>query len=108
MHVSKRLIHSVRDVDIVARLGGDEFTVVLTEIKHKKDALLVANKIISSLKEEFIIDNEIITIGASIGISTFPFSAHDSDTLIKQSDTAMYKAKENGKNQAIFYKETDV
>ncbi len=103
IEVSKRLIKIVRDVDIVARLGGDEFTIVLTDIKHTEDSLIVANKIIEELKKDFIFNNKIINIGVSIGISIYPDLAQDADTLIKQSDSAMYIAKENGKNQAIIY-----
>jgi len=102
--VSRRLTKCVRDVDIVARLGGDEFTVVVTDIKHQEDTLLVANKIIAELSKDFLINKEVVKIGASIGISTYPTMATDSDTLIKQSDTAMYEAKDGGKNRAIFYK----
>jgi len=103
IEVSSRLSKCIRNVDLVARLGGDEFTVVLTDLQHKNDSMLVANKIIQSLSKDFLLNNKIINIGASIGISHYPELALDSDTLIKQSDTAMYMAKENGKNQAIFY-----
>jgi len=102
--VSRRLTQSVRDVDIVARLGGDEFTVALTNVAGEEEALLVANKIIDKLSENFLINKTLINIGASIGISLFPDSAKNSDDIIKQSDDAMYMAKDNGKNCAIVYK----
>ena len=98
---AQRLRSCVRNIDIVARLGGDEFTIVLCDIKEDKDAIDVANKIIKTLGKSFIIDKQLVNIGASIGISLFPQHAKDSDTLIKESDTAMYKAKENGKNCAV-------
>ena len=99
--VSNRLHKSVRDIDIIARLGGDEFTVVLTNIQKQKDVVLIAEKIIKRLNENFIIDKHIIKIGVSIGISIYPEQAKDSDTLIKLSDNAMYMAKKSGKNCVI-------
>ncbi len=103
IEVSSRLLRFVRGVDIVARLGGDEFVVVLSDIKDDKDALSVANKIIKGLSQDFILNKQVINIGASIGISTFPTLAQDVDSLIKQSDSAMYVAKESGKNCAVIY-----
>ena len=103
--VSRRIEKTVRAVDVVARMGGDEFTVVLPDIKDSADALLVAEKIIAKLNQDFVLNKKIINIGASIGVSIFPDYAQDSDSLIKQSDSAMYIAKEKGKNLAIMYKE---
>ena len=105
IEVSKRLKNSVRASDIIARLGGDEFTAVLTNIETDDDALKVANKIINILGANFVINKKLINIGASIGIATFPRCGTDSDTLIRNSDTAMYKAKESGKNCAIVHQE---
>jgi len=103
--VARRLVDCVRDVDIVARLGGDEFTVALCNVKSEDKALRVANKIIDELNKNFLINKNIVNIGASIGISIYPDYAKNSDDIIKQSDDAMYMAKENGKNRAIIYKE---
>jgi diguanylate cyclase (GGDEF)-like protein len=102
--VSRRIEKSIREIDIVARLGGDEFTVVLLDLQRDEDSIEVANKIIAALNKKFIINSKSINIGASIGISTFPKYASDSDTIIKQSDNAMYIAKENGKNRVIIHK----
>ncbi len=106
IEVAHRLTEAVRKIDLVARLGGDEFTVVLLDIKQQEDIITIANKIIEKISKDFIFNKKIINIGASIGISTFPSSAKNSDDLIKQSDSAMYEAKEAGKNRAIFYKKT--
>ncbi len=108
VEVSKRLEHSVRNVDIVARLGGDEFTIVLCDIKGREDSMLIASKIIANLNEDFIINHEIIKIGASIGISIFPDQAKDSDDLIRLSDSAMYAAKERGKNCVMICTPTNI
>ena len=105
IEVAQRLKDSVRDVDLTARLGGDEFTVVLTDIRSKEDALFVAEKIINKLSEDFEINENIVNIGASIGISVFPEDGKDSDILIKHADAAMYKAKSSGKNCAIMHQE---
>jgi len=102
--VSRKLVNTVREVDIVARLGGDEFVIALLDVKHEDDILRIANNIIANLNEEFVINKNIINIGASIGISLYPDYAKNSDEIIKQSDDAMYEAKNNGKNHAIMYK----
>ena len=102
--VAEKLVHTVRDNDIVARLGGDEFVIALIDMEHEDDILEIANKIIANLSEAFVINKNIVNIGASIGISLYPDYAKNSDEIIKQSDDAMYEAKNNGKNHAIMYK----
>ena len=102
--VSRKLVHTVRENDIVARLGGDEFVIALIDMEHEDDILKIANKIITNLNEEFVLNKNIVNIGASIGISLYPDYAKNSDEIIKQSDDAMYAAKNNGKNHAIMYK----
>ncbi|RJR14741.1 MAG: GGDEF domain-containing response regulator [Nitrospiraceae bacterium] len=88
----------------VARLGGDEFTVLLTEIYSMQDAAKVAQRILNSLNSPFNLDGHEVFISASIGIAIHPADGEDMDTLIKNADTAMYHAKENGKNHFQFYK----
>ena len=104
VYVARKLVHTVREVDIVARLGGDEFVIALLDVKHEDDVLRIANNIIANLNKEFVINKNIVKIGASIGISLYPDYAKNSDEIIKQSDDAMYEAKNNGKNHAIMYK----
>jgi len=101
IQVSRRLEDVVRNVDIVSRIGGDEFVVLITEIHHDNNTSLVAQKIIQKLNENFIINKNKINIGASIGIATYPHHGEDIETLIKNSDNAMYKAKQNGKNDFV-------
>jgi diguanylate cyclase len=101
--VAARLQSRVRGADTLARLGGDEFTVVLGGLRKKEDAGLVAKTLLGALAEPFFIDNHEITIAASIGISVFPDNARDGAELLQQADCAMYAAKRNGKNHAMYF-----
>ena len=101
--VSTRLQALIRSCDVLARMGGDEFTFILNNIGTQENAALVANKIIQALSKPFELDGQSCHIGASVGISIFPDHAADPETLLKQSDKAMYLAKKNGKNICEFY-----
>lgn len=96
-NVAKRLAGCLRGSDVVSRLGGDEFTVILTGIPRKQVASTVAEKILTTLSEAFILDGQTTFITASIGISLYPITGKSKEDLIKQADTAMYKAKHAGK-----------
>ncbi|HEY8714317.1 MAG TPA: EAL domain-containing protein [Candidatus Acidoferrum sp.] len=104
LSVSKRLVASVRHSDTVSRQGGDEFVILLSEIAHAKDAATSAAKILSSLNEPHIVAGHELHIDGSIGISVFPGDGEDVETLIKNADTAMYHAKELGRNNFQFFK----
>ncbi len=93
-------------IDTVARQGGDEFTVSLSEIKSYDDASIVANRIIQSFNEPFLIENFEIFSGVSIGISLCPADSSDADTLLKYADNAMYYAKKQGKNNFQYYQKS--
>lgn len=101
--VAKRLTSCVRKGDTVARLGGDEFTVILPGITGGKDAAKVAQKIIDTLAQPFILGCHELFITTSIGISIYPSDGADMETLVKNADTAMYLAKEQGRNKYQFY-----
>lgn len=101
--VGHRLKNIFRQSDTVARIGGDEFTIIIENYSNINDLLTSVNKVLSEVSKEIIIEDHNIFISASIGISTYPQDGKDVDTLIKHSDTAMYKAKEKGKNQYSFY-----
>ena len=101
--VSQRLLACVRAEDTVARQGGDEFIVVLNSIGKPMDAGSVAEKILNRLKLPFHIGGNELYVGSSIGIALFPDDGQDTDTLLKNSDIAMYHAKENGRNNFQFY-----
>lgn len=99
---SKRLKSCVRTSDTVSRLGGDEFTVILPHIDETEDALLVAQKILEGLALPFFLAEQELFITASIGISMYPLHGEDSETLIKQADSAMYRAKEQSNNYQLY------
>jgi diguanylate cyclase (GGDEF)-like protein/PAS domain S-box-containing protein len=96
--VAARVQSCVRDSDTVARLGGDEFTLLLPELTHAEDAALVAQKILEAVRYPFHIEGREFYITTSIGISVFPEDGTDAETLIKAADTAMYQAKEQGRD----------
>ncbi len=100
---ARRLLQSVRREDTVARLGGDEFTIVMTEISNAGDAALLARKVIERIREPVTVDQQEIVTSTSIGISIYPDDAKDAETLVKAADTAMYHAKELGKDNFQFY-----
>lgn len=103
--VSKRLLQCCREDDTVARMGGDEFTLILSSINHAKAAKKVAEQILTQLNKRFLIQDQMIHISASIGISLYPKDHETADALIKLADVAMYRAKKAGKNRYIYANE---
>jgi diguanylate cyclase (GGDEF)-like protein/PAS domain S-box-containing protein len=101
--VGDRLRKSVREIDTVARLGGDEFTVVLEEMTRVQDAGVVASKILAAIGQPLIVGDHELFLGASIGISIFPDDGEEVQTLLRNADAAMYRAKEQGRNTYQFY-----
>lgn len=101
--VAKRLSHCTREIDTVARLGGDEFTIILEEISNEGDVAVIAQEILDSFSNPFIIDDHEIFVTASIGISIHTVGVHNADVLLKDADTAMYHAKEEGRNNYQFH-----
>jgi diguanylate cyclase (GGDEF)-like protein/PAS domain S-box-containing protein len=102
--VADRLRACVRNSDTVCRQGGDEFLVLLADQQNQHHAAVAAEKILSELGRPHEIGGHELFIGASIGISLFPDDGRDAATLIKNADTAMYRAKANGRCNAQFYK----
>lgn len=101
--VARRLSSCIRDNDTVSRLGGDEFTIVLKGIDAAAQAVTVAEKVIAALARPFPLDGNPMDIGASIGITIFPDDAADEDTLLRNADMAMYRAKDAGRNTFAFF-----
>ncbi|HJW02377.1 MAG TPA: EAL domain-containing protein, partial [Azospira sp.] len=104
--ISARLTEKSRDGDTVARLGGDEFVVILENDASPQTAAHVAHKIIQLFAAPFSIGERDIFITTSVGISIVPSDGADPDTLLKQADLAMYKAKQQGRNTFQFYEAT--
>ena len=102
--VSERLLHSVRTSDTVSRHGGDEFVILLADERRLQDAALAAEKVLLALSMPFLIDGQQLHTSTSIGISAFPLDGMDAATLIKNADTAMYHAKERGRNNYQFFR----
>jgi|GEM_PF-1154760 len=100
--IAERLKNSVRAFDTISRLGGDEFTLVLEYIRLE-DVHKITSKLLSCLRKKLTINDHELYITCSIGISIYPQDGSNSETLLKNADAAMYKAKENGKNNYHFY-----
>lgn len=103
--ITLRLKRIVRNSDVVARLGGDEFTIIV-ENSTNESLEKIANKIIIEIQKSIVIDTLELFVTFSIGISVYPSDGADSELLLKYADTAMYKAKEDGKNRYQFYNYT--
>ncbi len=100
-----RLSTTVRSSDVVARLGGDEFVVLVQEVSEAKQVSAVARKVLSALVKPMTIQGQECLVTASIGICMYPAEAQDEQSLMKNADIAMYRAKEDGKNTYKFYSE---
>jgi len=103
-HVAERLMKCVRADDIVARLGGDEFTVILNNV-NRQITERIAQNILAKLSQPFSLDEEVVYVSASIGISVYPENAAEVGTLLKNADQAMYFAKQNGRNRYCYFKD---
>lgn len=104
--VAQRLIECVRGGDTVSRLGGDEFVVLLAEVDSMDEAAAAANRMLRAISTVHSIDNHQLQLTTSIGVSFFPADGADAETLIRNADTAMYLAKQNGRQRYQFYEPT--
>jgi diguanylate cyclase (GGDEF)-like protein/PAS domain S-box-containing protein len=102
--IAKRLVGCVRNSDTVSRQGGDEFVVLLSEMEQQEDAAISAIRVLEAVAEAHSIDHHDLHLTASIGVSVYPDDGLDAETLIKNADTAMYQAKENGRQSYQFFK----
>jgi diguanylate cyclase (GGDEF)-like protein len=101
--VSARLRQCVREEDTVARLGGDEFTVILEQINKPEDAAIVAGKIIEALAPPILLSGHETFLTPSIGVTIYPWDNSNSENLLKNADTAMYRVKQEGGNGYRFF-----
>ena len=103
--VAQRLQKNIRINDTISRIGGDEFIIVIEDLIEEKDIEKIANKILNDFKESIKLEEYLFDTTISMGISIFPNNGLNAEDLIKQADTAMYSAKNAGRNQYQFYKD---
>jgi len=103
--VSKRLVMSMRADDTLARIGGDEFVALLERFRSANELAGIAQKFINLVQQPFTLNNNVVSIGASIGISVYPNDADSSEELFRNADVAMYHAKQLGRNNYQFFTE---
>jgi diguanylate cyclase (GGDEF)-like protein len=101
--VAERLTSIVREADTVARVGGDEFTILLPEISQAQDAIDVADRILRELRRPVMVDHRELPATTSMGIAFYPNDAEEADTLLRNADIAMYRAKEQGRDNYQLY-----
>ena len=101
--VAQRILDSLRKVDAVARFGGDEFAVMLDDVSDPSDIARVARKIIKAVSAPVDLEGVEVQMGTSIGVSIYPADGDSIETLFKNADSAMYRAKALGKNQCQFF-----
>ena len=105
IRVAERLRRNLRKNNIICRLGGDEFAVIIEEFSSRQEINFVSGRILKVLEAPFLIDDKEIFISASIGVAVYPEDGSDVNTLLKNSDLAMYGAKDRGKNGYYFFSE---
>ncbi|MDR9468737.1 diguanylate cyclase domain-containing protein [Marinospirillum sp.] len=96
--LTQRLRQALRESDTLARLGGDEFILVLTDLSQPEDYQRVLERLLQAASEPLVIDDKLLQVSASIGVTLFPADQSEVDGLIRHADHAMYQAKEAGKN----------
>lgn len=103
--ISERLIETLNDSSVVYRIGGDEFVILIERYHKREDMEMVAVNMLKAFKSQFEVGGMNLYTTVSIGVSIYPEHGHDIDTLLKNADIAVYKAKETGRNRIVFYNE---
>ncbi len=101
--VAERVGQTLRAGDTLARLGGDEFLILLPEIRNDQEVVSVSERILKAFSQPIMMEDNEVYMSTSIGISLYPRDGTDMETLVKQADTAMYYAKEKGRNNYQFF-----
>jgi diguanylate cyclase (GGDEF)-like protein len=104
--VAERLTGLMRDSDTVARVGGDEFTLLLPDVARAEDTVEVAERTLEALRQPWVLNGHEFCVTASIGIAMCPNDAEDAESLLRNADTAMYRAKDSGRNNYKLYDPT--
>ena len=107
IEVTKRLSENIREEDTISRQGGDEFTILLGSITSTSECMEMMGRIHDSISVPYLIDNHVINIGSSSGVTLYPLDDNDLDTLIRHADKAMYHAKTHGKNYCHLFNVED-
>lgn len=100
--IASRIKANVRAGDTLARMGGDEFTILLAELRDAEGAAIAAQKILEAVRQPVVIDEHVLHVTTSIGIALYPQDGEDAETLLKNADSAMYRAKETGRDTVQF------
>jgi diguanylate cyclase (GGDEF)-like protein len=103
VQVADRLQHQLRAGDTLSRLGGDEFVILFEDVEDELALQIPLGRILESLSSPFPLDDHLITVSASIGVTVYPSDNSDADTLIRHADQAMYLAKQAGRNQVCWF-----
>ncbi|MDY7022086.1 MAG: diguanylate cyclase [Cyanobacteriota bacterium] len=103
--VTQRLVSCLREVDVIARWGGDEFVLFLPQIRSRKDASEIAERLITALQPELVLEGHPLNVTASIGIAVYPDDGLESNELLRNADAALYQAKKSGRNNYQQYSE---
>lgn len=103
--VAERLSNCIRRSDLVARLGGDEFVILVQDVSDEIVPARIAEKVLQTLSQPFLLDGQQYRVTASLGLALFPKDGHEPELLIQQADIAMYRAKSEGRNRYYFYTE---
>lgn len=103
--VSARLMKTLREGDTIARLGGDEFVAVVSAVEHEESIASIAEKLLLSIERPIMVDSKELYVSASIGIAVYPLDGENQDELLKNADTAMYRAKQEGNTFRFYQRE---
>lgn len=107
IHTAKRIRGSLRESDLIYRFGGDEFVILISDLKKKSEASLIAQNVLNEIKRPYYLESlgtsTVVSIGVSIGITLIPGDGNTTSEVVKNADLAMYRAKMDGKNRFVFY-----
>jgi diguanylate cyclase (GGDEF)-like protein len=103
--IAARLKRCTRESDFIARLGGDEFTILLPGVTTPDSAGVFADKVVQAMAQPFLVEGHERFLSASVGIAVYPHDGTTADALVKNADTAMYRAKSTGRNKSVYFED---